>query len=317
MTTADPSDALGCYPLVEPPVVPEGYRPGDVPLTSNWKRELWVVSPPKRTESQDRILESVIREANTNSISISCIRTEEHRFSRERLLALRPSDARRLYLRLHRALVGVLALGGFRVQQDISESVTRKTSIPLEGFIKYKSFYRLLSRSAEVELAVRDFITWSEPETGSVNFFRDPRCLPFMIFEDSSGISLETAEGRRKFEQKYCVPHKPAHRTDAKERVWEIGQPHAPSYFLHVKGCNLPLGSHWDVQMKRKETLANGWERWIFAAREHANIHPNAEFHGPNGTRTHGINKQAPPARTPRHNRQKAAHVSKKKMPRR
>lgn len=259
-----------------------------------------LVLPPSDGETKG--LQKIVNEwAADGGRKLSTARVQSAKSKEGHVLnLLKPDDVRAIYRLCHEEHVLVVALVAARVQLDISERPSKPGSQPLEEFIRYKAHFTRPVDDEGIRGVLDDL---SVGERGCEDF-RDPRCLPFAVFAPQRMLDLTIAKSRKEFKRTHKVPGSATSLVDAGDRQWSVGEFHTMD-LLHVAGCVLPLGFHWDVETRRKWTILNGWERWTLPGTKHVNIHPDGYVRGPNATRTHPVKRGGKPssARTPAHKR--------------
>lgn len=266
-----------------------GLKPGEVPSAWHWPVDLWIALPPSSTAPIDRLVARVLHAiGETGPIKSTTIRaTWEREPGKERFAVVKAEDVARLYRRMHRARVGVVALGGMRVRKNPIERATRRGSVPLSDFVAHKAFYRVLTREGEVPDCASDFRHWTLSTLCEGQ--GDPRCLPRQVFRDDSKLPLDAEAERSHFEDVYKGRTRSGghpSRLDAAGRTWQRGAFHTLD-LLQVAGQTLPVGMHWDVQFHRGGEVSNGWEVWHFPGGTYGNVHPDAFLRGKQGTKLH------------------------------
>lgn len=259
-----------------------GFKPGDVPANRPLPLHVFLVLPPSDETSKD--LQTLVSEwARSKGRKLSTARTTLVR-SKEghQLNLLKPADVRALYRLCHEEYVVVLALVAARVQLDVSERPSKPGSLPLEEFVRYKALY---ARPADEEAMKRVLDEVSIDDSGCEDF-RDPRCLPFAVFRPRKVLDLTEPKSRKEFKKSHKARRSTTAFADAGDREWSVGEYHTME-LLHVAGCVLPYGFHWDVETRKSWTILNGWERWTLPGTKHVNVHPNGHIRGTSAMRTH------------------------------
>lgn len=176
-----------------------------------------------------------------------------------------------LYPRVHRSRVATLVVGRDpRVPLHPSEDEALRLGrhVPLRRFVEYKSCWIRIPNDPTNDSWVGEFAGWSERVECEND--RDPRCLPFHVFS-GDGSDLQVADRRRAFDERYGSG---ADRVDEKNSRW-ILNPHDYHGMesLHVAGCELRKGCHWDVTAEdwRISTPVGLW-----LVDGHVNIYPDA-----------------------------------------
>lgn len=270
--------------------LPSGYKPGDTPEGLAWPQRIWIVLPPNPSAAQNQTYRQVLKKAEELGIGLNPIKAVKRKgLTGLEFTLLTELDAASLYRGLHRHRVAVIALTGCKVLLDISEAPSNKGCVSLEDFVRYKCFYRLVSRPEILEGTFREMTAWLEGE--SCHGHRDPRCIPMQIFVEREKVDLDSQEGRDRFDELHRGAGARRDRVDGHARIWEVG-PHHTKDLIQVAGRCLPIGFHWDVQLPRSEIIVNGWERWEIP-RGYANVHPDATIRANRGTRTHGPKRRA------------------------
>lgn len=288
--------------------IPPGLGPGDVPSGFTWPRSLWLVLPAQASSTQSRSAGRLrARLGEKPDLHVSEVRVRNIKGLDGTIFPLVPTkDVAGIYRRAHRARTAIIALCGAKVLLDISERPTNKGCMTLEKFIRYKCYYKLVSRPEEVDQALTVALDWMNEIDCEGR--RDPRCFPVSIFEAKRDYALQTGHDRQQFVDDHRKSRRSGDLTDTRGRFWEVGKEHTRD-LLQVAGQTLPIGFHWDVQASTSSsTIATGWETWHLPGRGYTNIHPDALVRGGNATKTHPTtaDERAPrPRRTPRSIRQR------------
>jgi hypothetical protein len=195
-------------------------------------------------------------------------------------MLLRQSAAVGLYRSVHRKRVGILDLS----PDDRPEVCTHPVPATAIGrrfyrsvaeYTQYKALYLPVRGvdDAAVSAALGEIERWvGEVHCGDCH---DPRCLPFHLFE-ADHRRLDDADERDRFNARYGG----ASRVDDANRSWKLN----PRDFhavqdqdrLHVAGCDLPLGYHWDVESREADFQLCSPEKVVSVRRyAHVNVYPD------------------------------------------
>jgi len=199
--------------------------------------------------------------------SVPTIRTREGR-----PIALVARDvAAGLYPRVHRSRVATLVIGSdprIPLHPQETEALRFKRHVPLRRFVAYKSCWIRIPNDPTNDSWVGTVAGWSE-RIGCESD-HDPRCLPFHVFS-GDGRDLENPERRRAFDDRYGPG---SERLDEQGSTWTLNpREYHGQESLHVAGCALRRGCHWDVTAEewRISTPVGVW--WVNG---HVNIYPDA-----------------------------------------
>ncbi len=151
-------------------------------------------------------------------------------------------------------------------------AVGRRFFWAADAYVRHKAFYVPVQprELADLTTALEEFESWCS--TVHCEDTRDPRCLPFHLFraDDGSG-SLKTSDGRDRFNARYGTTT----RTDDGGLGWKLNphEYHGHGDPLHVAGCELPKGFHWDVSNADGFTLWTPEKEW--RVKRYANVYPD------------------------------------------
>lgn len=262
-----------------------------------------VVVPSEPTEAQRASLSSVLRTLHDHGASVTTITTvRSHGVGGLEFELLKREQVEALYNLAHRALLLVVTLGTAQVNLRVDERPTNASTIPLSEYLSHKAITIHVSRAHEVSRVVEAL---RRERLGlECDGYRDPRCIPFFIFERTEDCDLSSASGRSAFSMHYSG-RRPGHGSalvDGRGREWASEEFHSAD-LIHVGGATLPVGFHWNVLAPRRTELANGWEVWQVGAAGYANVHPDAHIRQGNlatriaGKRTRGATKTPRAAR--------------------
>lgn len=217
---------------------------------------------------------------------------------------LRSMDVQSLYDQAHRALLLVVTVSSPRVLLRMDERPTRGTTVPLREYLGHKASTLHISRPDEAR-GVLDVLGVHNLGL-ECSGHKDPRCLPFFLFERTEANDIASPAGRDAFSDHYAggAGAGGSKMLDAKGREWSTREFHTAD-LLHVGGTTLPVGFHWNVATRGRTDLANGWEVWRVGPHGYANVHPNAHIRqGDRMSRIAGPESRRAP-RTPRSKRKR------------
>jgi hypothetical protein len=192
-------------------------------------------------------------------------------------------DVRSVYQRMHRTRVAILSVQAPKAQGPHFLSrplplrppaaIHWRDAVSLRRLCRHKAFFLRLRWDRDATAWASAFSAWATRiECAGAN---DPRCLPLHVFAAKRWWSrkLTTEEGRAAFDDQYGAG---ARRVDDRSLEWQTGPNHGRE-ILHIAGCNLPTGFHWDVQGSEVEvwTPTEGW-----LIRKYVNISPDADVRG-------------------------------------
>ena len=186
------------------------------------------------------------------------------------------TDAVNLYRRSHRAKVAVFFAGKPLVPlSPDARAVRLGQSMALASFVRYKAHARRLPAEPT---DVSHHLDSCEASCGQMSCEdgHDPRCLPFHVFT-TRRIDLDERQQRRRFDDFHGAG---ARRRDGRDLRWRLD----PANFhgrdrLHVAGCELPPGFHWDVTASGgPKMITTATERWQVS--QYINVAPDAHLRG-------------------------------------
>jgi len=282
-----------------------GLQPGEAPAAVAWSKQLWLILPQTPTSAQSQTIKELrasLSEYEDLTVVDVTVRNTIGAGNRKYPLVV-AADISRLYRAAHRARVAVLAFGEAKVLLDASEQPSNPGCVPLERYVQYKCYFRLITRPPETRAAIDGAMRWLSDV--HLDGIRDPRCFPTVLFPTRRNYSLDATSERVAFVRTHKRSRTSSDLTDANGRVWCIGPAHTID-LIQVAGFNLPKGFHWDVQGDGNSVLATGWETWILPGRGYTNVHPDAYIRGGSATKTFPLSPKKPPKapRTPRNVRQ-------------
>ena len=149
----------------------------------------------------------------------------------------------------------------------------------VEVFVRYKAYASPLPDVvAKVSQYLDEYDAWCR--LIGCEDVHDPRCLPFHVFK-SRHTELGTPEQRRRFGEVHGAGGR---RRDHKGLMWCLD----PAAFhgrdtLHVAGCELPRGFHWDVSADGGDspTVTTPTERWKICRKSgYVNVYPDGHVRG-------------------------------------
>ena len=239
------------------------------------KFEVWVVFPEAKRSATSEVRDRLRKECRNRSWWIQERPSRARRFNGRPVQLLSGRDAANLYRRAHRARVALFVAGRPLVPLTPDVTIRIERTVPLIRFIRYKAHARPLPTvTADVSRQLDSCEAWhrsTKCEGG-----RDPRCLPLHVFA-SQRTDLDERTQRQAFDGSHGTG---ACRVDNRGLTWRLD----PKNFhgrerLHVAGCELPSGFHWDVSVPNgPRELATGTEHWLVS--RYINIAPDAHFRG-------------------------------------
>ena len=242
--------------------------------------EIWLFQPGGASSNVKRMIKSECSSRGWRPLTLR--RTTSARSREGRLLGLiKGEDAINLYKRVHRARVGVFQIGDAHVLIKPQPRPAARDYVQLRGFVKHKAFYfRIPQNDVDSQLsssltAFRRWLdeTWCDGEG-------DPRCLPFHVFEtEFETDNLFSAQGRSAFAQMHGPQ---SSRVDYRQFRWKRPQgAYHGSETLHVGGCDLVRGFHWDVSNEgAKRNVATISGTWEIPRNGYVNVYPDAHIRG-------------------------------------
>ncbi|MBS1861602.1 MAG: hypothetical protein JSS68_07800 [Actinobacteria bacterium] len=200
---------------------------------------------------------------------------------------LRAADAADLYSRLHRGPTLVLAVGSALVRLDPRrDPPDRRATRELADFVTYKAAFKQVRKDEDIAAAFEEFGGWGGSSVP--DGFGDPRVLPFHVF-DAGGMpgGLDDGAGAARFRADFGPSSR---REDRSGRVWARGAFHGREA-LHVAGCELPPGAHWDVSSARPFHLLTASAIWEIKRGGYLNVYPDEGVRGPTSSREGQVRK--------------------------
>lgn len=191
------------------------------------------------------------------------------------LFIIRGNDAVDVYRRMHRSWTAVLSIGAAQVSLRARPRDITRHLRALGNYCLYKAFFMRLGADGDASVWIAPFERWAA-SVGCENEY-DPRCLPLHVFASGLDHRLSVAEGRAAFDHHHGAGRR---RQDDEQRHWSLD----PSAYhgtdsLHVAGCGLPTGFHWDVRGdKRGTSIWTPTEDWIVS--QYVNVSPDAHVRG-------------------------------------
>ena len=237
--------------------------------------EIWVVFPDTMRSATSAVRALVRRACHNRAWLVQEKRSRTQRVNGRPVEFLAASDAINLYRRAHRVRVAVWFFGKpfVPLSPDARSSTIRKMT--LARFVRYKAHsQRLASRLTDVSTHLDSCEAWRRGvgcEDG-----HDPRCFPLHLFSTDC-TELDSPPERVRFDEVHGAG---ARRVDGEDLRWQLD----PSGFhgrdvLHVAGCKLARGFHWDVSVSRgHKMITTGKERWRVL--RYINIAPDAHLRG-------------------------------------
>ena len=237
--------------------------------------ETWVVFPETQRDATSAVRSHLRRECRNRSWQVQEKTSRMKRLNGRPRQLLTGADATNLYRRAHRVRIVVFVVGRPFVPLGPDVPVRPGQTISLASFVRYKAHARRLpTETIHVSSHLDSCEAWRrriECEGG-----HDPRCLPFHVF-DTPHVNLDEGPQRQIFDDAHGSG---AQRLDNRGLTWRLD----PRGFhgregLHVAGCELPPGFHWDVSVPSgPKILTTGTDRWqVF---RYINIAPDAHFRG-------------------------------------
>lgn len=243
--------------------------------------EVWVFYPASRDGAIDGVRRTIRGIATRSGWGFNERQTENlggHPF-------LRGEDARNLYRRMHRASVAVLSLQAPKAHGPLVSTRPRpagflteiglRYSVSLRQYCRHKAFFLRLRSDRDREAWVKSYLAWAAgSHCGGTG---DPRSLPLHAFggERHWSRTIATPRGRDAFDEHFGPP---ACRVDARRLRWTTGPEHGHEA-LHVAGCPLPTGFHWDVKTDGEpRDFATPTEIWRI--KTYVNVAPDCAVRG-------------------------------------
>jgi hypothetical protein len=247
--------------------------------------QILVVRPPERFESEDQkaIRLAVNAQAHRDGLLSRPPRTAEL-FKVEGgpaqgrpFFVLTPRDAGDIYHLAHGTATAVLTTTAAYVRPDPSKGqpATYRHLLPLETFVRHKTFYAVLRDVGDVRRAFAGFAGWTATFAGIDQ--EDPRVLPLHAFSKGDPWEdLGEQAGKQRFERQHGARNA---WTDFCNRTWSVDPAGHGEVALTILGTLLPAGFHWDVVNTRSGTtrLTTAREVWTLQQRgAHTNVYPDA-----------------------------------------
>ena len=260
----------------------QGLSSGDAPNNLELERSLYFVGK-KNTLSND-IWKRIDAEVASNR-SLTAIRryTQPKRTRKETLFTVNSKLAKELSKSSRRKLVAIIQFGSARVLLNPLDEWSRKTSVTLGDYLGDAACVRTVSDESNLDCVIKDCMFWFDHPGGDVALNKtDPRCLPMSVFSRSRLSLLESPEARRIFKKRYECPGRGLQWLDDDGKLWNGNGPYHGLVPVHICGCALPLGWHWDVSWgkegSKKILVCNGWEAWEVGRNGYINVCPDGSI---------------------------------------
>jgi hypothetical protein len=241
---------------------------------------VFLILPPltEATAQQEIVRLSFLRDAERHGWQVRTRRTKRFRVSGGREQGrhydlMEPWDAHELYQVAHKNRVGVFLMGSARVLLDPTARLSKRNSVALDGFVRYKAFFGRLNTRDNPQPEMHSFKVWMSSPSCSGE--RDARCLPLHVFSPNRDwLNLHDTAVIQSFDGS----HGPAAlRTDHSGHTWVPAKALHGHDVLLVAGTELRAGFHWDVEASRTAArLTTSIEVWKFARTAYCNVYPNA-----------------------------------------
>ena len=238
--------------------------------------EVWVVFPDTARAPTAAVRDQLRRECRNRSWQMQEKTSRVQRVNGRPLQLVTAADAVNLYRRSHRVRVAVFFAGKPLVPlSPDARAVRTRQSMALASFVRYKAHARRLpAEPTDVSRHLDSCEAWRRSigcEGG-----HDPRCLPFHVFT-SQNTDLDEQQQRQRFDDVHGAGTR---RRDGRGLTWRLDRPsfHGRDR-LHVAGCKLPPGFHWDVSVSGwPKTISTATERWRVS--QYINVAPDAHLRG-------------------------------------
>lgn len=203
--------------------------------------------------------------------------THRNRHGRQ-IPLIQPDVAAGLYRLCHRVRIATLVLSAaprVPLHPRVQDVLKYNRHVPLRRFVAYKCCWYKLPNDEADDTWAGVFKSWCDRI--DCENARDPRCLPFHLFE-GKGRDLHTEAGRAYFDEKYGT----FAREDGKQTSWQLNpRDYHGQDALSVAGCILPRGAHWDVLPPSRRLFYGPSGVWDIQG--HFNIYPDAHFRSGSG----------------------------------
>ena len=249
--------------------------------------EIWLFQPEGTPRTLSRSLQSICTDRGWTFEQRNTIRRSlpDHRSRKVRAHLLHYQHATQLYRRMHLRNIGVVHVGKTHVPLTPNPKNSLRYFLPLQQFVRYKALHRLVDPRAftdqSAERVTTDLHDWIA-QSGKCEGERDPRCLPFHVFIANLELfDLDAPDDRRRFNDSHGAQ---GSRRDNNGFRWD--RPSARdmhgSQSLHVAGCRLIQGFHWDVSISSRRNgateVSNTTEIWKVWGDGYVNIYPDAHI---------------------------------------
>ena len=249
--------------------------------------EIWLFQPEGVPRTISRALKSLCTDRGWTFEQRNTLRRSlpDHRSRKVRAHLLHYQHATELYIRMHSRNIGVVQVDKTHVPVTPNPKTSLRYFLPLQQFVRYKALHRRIDLGAfadqeaeRVAIGLEDWIAQSNKCEGE----KDPRCLPFHVFlANLNRYDLDVPDGRRRFNEDHGSQ---GSRRDNNGLHWD--RPSARDMHgrrsLHVAGCRLVQGFHWDVSISSRTTgateLSNTAEVWKVWGDGYVNIYPDAQI---------------------------------------
>ena len=237
--------------------------------------EVWVVFPHTERVSTAAVRERLRKECHSRSWKMQEKTSHVQRVNGRPLQLVTATDAVNLYRRSHRVRVAVFFAGRPLVPLSLDAQAVRFGQfMALASFVRYKAHARRLPAEPT---DVSHHLDSCEESCGEMDCegSHDPRCLPFHVFTTKCA-DLDEQQQRRRFDDVHGTS---ARRRDGRNLTWRPDPALHGRDRLHVAGCKLQPGFHWDVSVSDgPKTITTAMEQWRVS--RYINVAPDAHLRG-------------------------------------
>ena len=238
--------------------------------------ELWIVFPKTKRSKISDVRRRLRTECRSRDWLLQERGSDVRRFNGRPVEVVAGVDADNLYRRAHRVRVAVLFFGRPFVPLNPEARIDRaEQRVALDRFVRYKAHAERLSEDVgDLSRHLASCEKWRESVECESGY--DPRCLPLHLFK-TGRVALDSPDDRQRFDDVYGAG---ARRRDDARLTWRLDAArfHGRER-LHVAGCKLAAGFHWDVSVNGSaKTITTAVERW--RVRVYINVAPDGHLRG-------------------------------------
>ncbi len=237
--------------------------------------KVWVVFPDIMRSATSEVRTLLRRACHNRGWSVQEKKSHTKRVNGRPIEFLTADDATNLYRLAHRVKVAVFFFGKPFVPLSPGAQSGRDKRMELSRFVRYKAHsQRLPAGLTDVAPHLASCEAWQH-RVGCEGR-HDPRCFPLQLFSTKCA-ELDSQKQRTRFDEVHGATNR---RIDDRGLTWRL-DPHSfhGRDVLHVAGCELPRGFHWDVSVGHSpKVVATAKERW--RVQDYINVAPDAQLRG-------------------------------------